>query len=330
MFWDEVKIFVKAGNGGNGLVSFRHEKYRPKGGPDGGDGGRGGSVYFEVDPNLNTLSNYNRLKKFQAENGEDGKKGKNHGRNGEDLMLKFPQGSIVYELEDKKGSHAKKILDLKDQSEKLLALKGGNGGWGNCHFATSVEQAPKRANLGQPGQSKWLKIELKLIADVALIGLPNSGKSTLLSRITAAKPKIADYPFTTIVPNLGVCQVAETDFVVCDIPGLIKGASTGKGLGDKFLRHVERCRLLVHLLDINSDDLIRDYQTIRDELEDYSKKLSSKKEIIVLSKTDTLDSKEADKKIKKFEEKTGKKIITISAVSGENLDKLLLEIKNNL
>jgi GTP-binding protein len=330
MFWDEAIIQIKAGKGGDGLVSFRREKFRPRGGPDGGDGGDGGDIYFEVDPNINTLSDYIRLKVFKAEKGEAGKKSKMKGKNGQDLILKIPLGTIIFEQAEEKDPRGKKIFDFQKKGQKELIVRGGNGGWGNHHFATAVIQAPKRANPGQPGQEKWLKLELKLIADVGLIGLPNSGKSTLLTRISNARPKIADYPFTTLMPNLGVVKINQSSIVACDIPGLIEGASKGKGLGDKFLRHIERTKIIVHLIDINSEDLFKDYQTIKKELKDFSPILLKKKEIVVINKVDTLPVEKVASNLKKFKDKIKINIIPISAVSGQNIDKLLYEIKKQL
>ena len=331
IFWDEVVIKVKAGKGGDGLVSFRHEKFQPKGGPDGGDGGKGGDIYFEVDPNLNTLSDYNRLKHFDAEDGENGKKSKMKGKDGEDLILKIPFGTVLYQLPDERGQRGKKLFDFAKKEQVKMILKGGNGGWGNQHFATATHQVPRRANPGQPGQEKWLKLELKLIADVGIIGLPNSGKSTLLSRISNARPKIANYPFTTLVPNLGVVKIGEYTCVACDIPGLIEGASKGKGLGDKFLRHIERTKILVHVIDINSGDILKDYHKIRSELELFNSTLKKKKEIVVLTKIDTLQKNQVDKKLQKLKAKNQMPvIISLSSVSGENIDKLLYEIKKHL
>lgn len=327
IFWDETKIYIEAGKGGDGLVSFRHEKFQPRGGPDGGDGGRGGGIYFEVDPNLNTLINFNRLKKFKAEDGEKGKKAKQKGKDGEDLILKIPRGSIIYQLENENDKVGEKILDIMQESKFIEFAKGGNGGWGNVHFTTSTTQAPTRANPGKPGEAFWLKIEIKLIADVAIIGLPNSGKSTLLSRISNARPKIADYPFTTLVPNLGVAQVDSKSIVFCDIPGLIEGANLGKGLGDKFLRHIERCKIIVHLIDINSQNVVTDYAKIRKELELYSPILLSKKEIIALTKTDSASEKIIKTVVKKLKNKTKSPIVPISSVSGKNIEKLLFTIK---
>jgi GTP-binding protein len=330
IFWDEVKIYLKAGNGGDGLVSFRREKFRPRGGPDGGDGGGGGDIYFEVDPNVNTLGDFNRLKKITADDGGKGQKAKCHGKDGQDLVLKIPLGTVVYELKDKEDPKGKKIIDFNDKKQSALIVKGGKGGWGNYHFATAVYQTPRRANPGQPGQTKWLKLELKLIADVGIIGLPNSGKSTLLSRITNARPKIADYPFTTLVPNLGVSQIGRFSFVACDIPGLIEGASKGKGLGDKFLRHIERTKILVHLVDINADDLVKNYQIIRKELQDFSPILLSKKEIVAVNKIDVIPAEKLASRLENFKKKIKKEIIPLSCVSGENIGKLLYEIKNQL
>ena len=337
MFTDEVIIKIKAGKGGDGLVSFWREKFVPKGGPDGGDGGDGGDIIFKVDERVNTLSFFNTRKQFKAEDGEKGKKARCRGKNGRDLILRVPPGTIVYQILNSKietlnkskiqDSKFKKVADLTKDGQKMVIARGGRGGWGNVHFATATHQTPKEAKPGQPGEEKILKLELQLIADVGIIGLPNSGKSTLLSRISAARPKIAEYPFTTLEPNLGVVRLGEDfSFVVADIPGLIKGASKGKGLGDKFLRHIKRTRLLVHLIDITSSDLVRDYKTIRSELKLFDPTLISKKEIIVLNKIDLLGEK------KPFIPFVLKKLkpLMISAVSGKGIKTLLYEIKRIL
>jgi GTPase len=327
MFCDETEILIKAGKGGTGIVSFRHERLVSKGGPDGGDGGTGGSIYVEVDPELNTLSYLHRTKTIKTSDGGTGGKKKMRGKNGQELILKVPQGTVIY---DKK---TKKILaDLTKKNQKFLLAFGGKGGFGNAHFTSSTRQTPDFAESGEPGQERLLRLELKLIADVGIIGLPNVGKSTLLSRTSAAKPKIADYPFTTLVPNLGIVQINKFSFTACDIPGLIEKAYKGKGLGDKFLRHIERCRLLIHLLDITSEDLTRDYKIINQELKKFSSKLTKKPQILVVNKIDAIDSLKLKVKSEKL-----KKLITdhqlpiaISAVSGEGIKELLYEIKNKL
>lgn len=329
MLTDEATIKVKAGDGGNGIVSFLREKYRPKGGPDGGDGGDGGNVYFICDDNTHTLSDFSRQKYFASQNGENGRKKKQHGKNGEDLILPVPPGTIV------KVDHII-FHDFTNAGEKILAAKGGKGGLGNVHFATAIYQTPKRATFGSPGQGQTFTLELKLIADVGLIGLPNAGKSTLLSRISNARPKIADYPFTTLEPNLGVARYSDFadiqnhEFVVADMPGLIEGASQGRGLGEKFLRHIERTKVLVHMIDINSHNPAKDYQDIRHELRVWNEDLIKKQEIIVLNKIDTLLPKETAKIAKQFRQAAKKDILPISAVSGKGVDKLLGTIVRSL
>jgi len=322
MLTDEVKIKLEAGSGGDGLVSFRHEKFKPKGGPDGGDGGKGGDIIFEVDKNINTLNFYNTRKEFKASDGQAGRKNCARGKNGHDLILKVPPGTIVYDLNKKS-----KLKDLKNNKEQFLIAKGGNGGWGNHHFTTSTDQAPKKANPGQPGEKKKILLELQLIADVGLIGLPNTGKSSLLSRISQAHPKIANYPFTTLEPNLGVAQVDDFCFVVADIPGLIKGASKGKGLGDKFLRHIKRTKVLVHLLESKSKKPMQDYKIIRSELKKFSSQLITKPEIVCISKVDLL----TEKKQRQLYAKVRKlKPIFISTFTSRGIKDLLYEIKKKL
>jgi GTPase len=280
MFLDEVKINVKGGNGGRGCVSWRREKYISKGGPDGGDGGNGGSVYIIADDNTDTLSGFRSQKRFEAEKGQYGMKKNKRGRTGEDLYLKVPPGTVVVYESDQL------IADLAHANDQILIAKGGKGGFGNAHFKSSTRQRPDFAELGEPGEEKKLKLELKLVADVGIIGYPSVGKSTLISVISAARPKIGDYPFTTIIPNLGVVTVDDRSYTVCDVPGLIEGAADGKGLGHQFLKHVERCGVLLHLLDVNREDIVDDYKKLRTELEKYSPELAKKKEIVVLNKID--------------------------------------------
>ncbi|MCL5794840.1 MAG: GTPase ObgE [Patescibacteria group bacterium] len=323
MLTDEVIIKIKAGRGGDGCVSFRREKYIPKGGPDGGDGGDGGSIYFQADNNANTLTFYNTRKFFKAQSGQGGMSKKCHGKNGEDLILKVPVGTIVYQI----GNTTYKIADLIKDNQRVLAARGGVGGWGNVHFATATHQTPYEFKPGTLGEEKTLKLELQMIADVGLIGMPNAGKSTLLSRISSAKPKIANYPFTTLEPNLGVVKVDnESSFIAADIPGLIEGASMGKGLGDKFLRHVKRTKLLVHLLDVNSQNILKDYKTIRLELKSFDPQLLRKEEIVVINKVDTINPKSV--KIPA----TLKKLhpILVSAVSGYGINELLYAMKKKV
>lgn len=315
MFIDEAKISVSAGKGGDGAVSFRHEKYVEFGGPDGGDGGKGGSVIVKADSHVNDLSEFNRKRSYRARDGEPGKGKKLHGKNADDLILKVPLGTQIFEID-------KFVADLTEENESVIVAKGGNGGWGNQHFATSKKQAPRWSKQGLSGEGKKLRLELKTIADVGLVGLPNAGKSTLLSVLTNAKPKIADYQFTTLEPNLGALKKKGKTTIIADIPGLIEGASKGKGLGDKFLRHVERTKKLLHVIDANSDNLIRDYNTIRKELEDFSIKLSKKEEILVLNKIDTVVPNELKQKILELKSKNIRPLL-ISAVTKENLDSLI-------
>ena len=287
MFTDYVKILVKAGNGGDGAVSFRREKYVAAGGPDGGDGGKGGDVYFEVDPDSNTLLNFRYQKKFKAENGKNGEGAHRYGKSGEDLTIKVPLGTIV------KDAKTEEVLaDLSQKGQKELILAGGRGGKGNSHFATSTRQAPRFAQEGEKVEEKELILELKLLADVGLIGFPNVGKSTLLSVVTEATPKIADYHFTTLEPNLGVVKSEYGDsFVIADIPGIIEGASKGVGLGIQFLRHIERTRLLLHVIDVSGIEgrnPVKDFEVINEELKNYSEKLSKRTQIIVANKTDSM------------------------------------------
>lgn len=316
MLTDEATIRVSAGNGGDGLVSFRHEKYVPKGGPDGGDGGDGGDIFITCDDNTHTLSDFARKKEWRAEKGVNGKPKRQKGKDGEDLHLRVPRGTVL--KIDEKIMH-----DFTKIGEQVLIARGGRGGWGNVHFASATHQSPAYAKKGEPGEAKTLKLELKLIANVGIIGLPNSGKSTLLARISNARPKIADYPFTTLEPNLGVVRFHNKEFIAADIPGLIEGASKGKGLGDKFLRHTERTTVLVHLIDINSAHIVQDYKIIRQELGEWSKELLRKKEIVVLSKADTMDDKAAAKIGEIIAKELDKKVLIISAVSGLGIEELL-------
>jgi len=319
-FCDEARIQVKAGNGGNGSASFRREKYIPRGGPDGGSGGYGGNIIIEADENMNTLTNYLGKKHYKAENGDNGLGRNMTGINGRDETLKVPVGTLVYD-----NATNQLIADLTCHSEQVIAAKGGMGGKGNLGFTTSVRQAPDFAELGEPGEEKELRLELKLIADVAIMGYPSVGKSTLISRISNARPKIADYPFTTLVPNLGVVKVDDTDFVVADIPGLIEGAHEGKGLGVEFLKHIERTKILVHLLDITHDDLKSDYRNLNKELKLFSKELAKKFQMLVVNKIDATIPEiiEETKKIFKKE-----KPLFISSVSGEGIKMFLYALKD--
>lgn len=338
MLTDEAKILVTAGKGGDGAISFRREKYVPKGGPDGGDGGKGGDIYLICSGNTHTLTDYARKKEWRASNGENGRSKKQTGKNAEDLLLPVPPGTVA-KLKSQMSNvkTAEEItIDILEIGRKILVARGGRGGWGNVHFATAVHQTPFIAKRGLLGEEKEISLELKLIADVGLIGLPNAGKSTLLSHISNARPKIAAYPFTTLEPNLGVARYHDKEFVVADIPGLIEGASRGKGLGVKFLKHVERTKTLVHLVDINSTDIEKDYQVIRGELNAWSKTLASKHEIIVLNKADSMQEKTAQKIAKELSKKIssqggfasgGKEpVLVMSAVSGAGIENLLKEL----
>ena len=321
-FADEAEIKVKAGNGGNGSPSFRREKYISKGGPDGGNGGDGGSVILQADENMNTLVNFVSQKHFKAEHGQMGLGNNKYGAAGRDLILKVPVGTIVFDKES-----GEQWADLTKGGEQVIVARGGLGGKGNANFKSSTRQAPDFAELGEPGEENEIKLELKLIADVAIIGYPSVGKSTLISRISNARPKIADYPFTTLVPNLGVVKVDQADFVVADIPGLIEGAHEGKGLGIAFLKHIERAEILVHLLDLTHDDLTDEFKKLNQELASYSKVLSKKDQIVVFNKMDATISEiieEAKKKFKKY------KPLFISSVSGEGMDMFLYRLKDEV
>ena len=321
MFVDYAKIVIKSGDGGDGAATFRREKYVAAGGPDGGDGGKGGDIYFRVDPNENTLIDFRFTKKFKAENGQNGSGNRCFGKSGEDLYVNVPRGTVVKDAET-----GKVIADLSEPDQVELILKGGRGGKGNCHFATSTRQAPHFAIDGEKGKEKELILELKLLADVGLVGFPNVGKSTILSRVTKATPKIADYHFTTIDPNLGVVKTEYGDsFVLADIPGIIEGASEGVGLGIQFLRHVERTRLLLHVLDIAGTEgrnPVDDFNKINEELKKYSEKLSNRKQIIVANKIDSLQDDENMKNIEEIAKEKGLELFKISAVTGEGLNEL--------
>lgn len=329
MFTDYAKIYASAGKGGNGAVSFRREKYIAAGGPDGGDGGKGGDIYFEVDPDSNTLIDFRYKKKFKAENGSNGEGAHKYGKSGEDLYIKVPIGTIV------KDAKTNEILaDLSEKGQKELVLRGGRGGKGNSHFATATRQAPRFAQGGEEGEEKELILELKLLADVGLIGYPSVGKSTILSIITAATPKIADYPFTTLVPNLGVVKPEYGEsFVIADIPGLIEGASEGVGLGTEFLRHIERTRLLLHVIDVSGlsgRDPIEDYYVINKELEKYSEKLAKRKQIIVANKIDSMQNPEIYEKLEKLAKENNQELFKISAATGEGIKELMIEVSKIL
>ncbi len=325
MFTDYVKIIAKAGNGGNGAISFRREKYVAAGGPDGGDGGKGGDIYFEVDPDSNTLIDFRYNKKFKAESGKNGEGAHKYGKSGEDLVIKVPIGTIVRD-----ASTNKVLADLSNPGQKEKILAGGRGGKGNSHFATSTRQAPRFAQDGEKGEEKELILELKLLADVGLIGFPNVGKSTFLSRTTSATPKIADYHFTTLEPNLGVVKTDYGDsFVIADIPGIIEGASEGTGLGLQFLRHIERTRLLLHVIDVSGSEgrnPVQDFYTINSELKKYSEKLSQRKQIIVANKIDAMQDQTLFAELEKVAKEQNMEIFKISAATGEGVSELIKHV----
>ncbi len=320
-FLDEAKIFIKSGDGGAGCVSFRREKYIEYGGPDGGNGGRGGDLYFECVADLNTLIDFRYTQHFKAQKGHHGAGRERTGADGEDIIVRVPVGTEV--LADDKETV---LFEMMTPGEKRRILRGGDGGFGNSHYKTATNQAPKKFTPGWPGQEMDVWLRLKLIADAGIVGLPNAGKSTFLAASSAAKPKIANYPFTTLHPNLGVVKVADYDFVLADIPGLIEGASEGAGLGDRFLGHVERTRVLLHLIDINQPDPLADYHTIRAELEAYGAGLDEKVEIIALNKSDTVLEEESAAIIQLFEEELGQTPYLISGVSGEGVRPVLFKL----
>ena len=330
MFADRAKIYVKSGKGGDGHVSFRREKYVPNGGPDGGDGGKGGDVYFEVDEGLNTLTDFRHIRKYSAGNGENGGKRNCAGKNGEDIVIKVPEGTVIKEAES-----GQVITDMSGENRRFLLLNGGKGGNGNQHYATSTMQAPRYAQPGQPAQELELLLELKVIADVGLVGFPNVGKSTFLSKVTNARPKIANYHFTTLNPNLGVVDLEDAKgFVIADIPGLIEGASEGVGLGHEFLRHIERTKLIVHIVDAASTegrDPIEDIYAINKELEAYNAEIALRPQIIVANKIDMIYGEDDPvAKIRAEFEPKGIPVYAISAISGQGLRKLLYDINNQL
>ena len=320
-FLDQVKIFVKAGDGGSGSPSFRHEKFIEFGGPDGGDGGKGGSVTLKSERNLNTLIDFRYQQHFKAEKGKDGSGKKKTGRSGKNLYLKVPLGTQVFE-EDNKTL----IYDFKRDNEEFVVALGGKGGFGNTRFKSSTNRAPKKFTKGSRGEEYWIWLQLKTIADIGIIGLPNAGKSSLLASLTSAKPKIANYKFTTLNPNLGVSMYDDKEITLADIPGLIEGAHEGSGLGIKFLKHIERCKTLLHLIDITEEDLIHSYKQVRIELKKYSKELEKKKEIVVFNKIDLINKDEIKYKLTEFKKRIKKNVLLIST-----LDKTTLsEIKSKL
>jgi GTP-binding protein len=325
MFVDKVEVQVKAGNGGNGAVSFRHEKYIDKGGPDGGDGGRGGNVVFFADRNLNTLLSFRYKQELNAPNGHAGSKRNRRGRGGEDLIVKVPVGTQVYQ-------DGKLVADLTTADQRTIIARGGEGGFGNAHFKSSVRQAPKVAELGEQGEERELTLELKLLADVGLVGLPNAGKSTFLSVVTNARPEIADYPFTTLTPNLGVADLDDSSLLIADIPGLIEGASEGKGLGDAFLRHVERTAVLLHLVDVYDDDVDVAFTTIQNELAAYSPELAKRPLVVALTKTEGLpeDGIEAKKAQLRSVLPVRTPLFVISSQAHAGLKELLRELSDKV
>lgn len=322
-FLDQAKIYIRSGDGGAGCISFRREKFIEFGGPDGGDGGRGGDVWAECVDGLNTLIDYRYQQHFKAKKGEHGMGKNRHGAKGSDVVLKVPAGT---EILDEDGETV--IADMTRVGQKLLLAKGGNGGFGNTYFTTSTNRAPRRANPGLEGQEHWLILRLKLIADAGLVGLPNAGKSTFLATVTAAKPKIADYPFTTLYPGLGVVRAYSREFVLADIPGLIEGASEGIGLGDRFLSHVERCRVLLHLVDGTSEHAGKAYKTVRHEIEAYGHGLADKPEIVALSKADALDEETLKEQIARLKRASKKTPAVISAASGQGVQEILQALLN--
>jgi len=324
-FLDQIKIYVKGGDGGSGSASFRREKFVEFGGPDGGDGGNGGSVSLIADPNLNTLVDFRFQQHFKAERGENGMGNKKSGKSGKDLILKVPIGTQIFE-EDNNTL----IEDLKKSGQKIIVANGGKKGLGNVRFKSSINRAPRKKTNGREGEKFWIWLQLKVIADIGIVGMPNAGKSSLLSVLTKAKPKIANYPFTTINPNLGVANYNDKEITLADIPGLIEGAHEGIGLGDKFLRHIERCKSLVHLIDITENNILENYLKIRKELSKYSNNLLKKKEIIIFNKIDVIKTDEINEKINYFKKKVKKNIYKISVVQNKGLSNLKKILVNNV
>ena len=325
LFFDEAKIFVQAGDGGNGCVSFRREKYVPHGGPDGGHGGKGGDVVLTVDPRLNTLLSFRKRANFRAQRGAHGQGKNKQGKSADDLLIRVPPGTVVGDAET-----GELIADLVDPSVRVVVAQAGRGGRGNSAFASSTNQAPRWAEKGEPGQARWIILELKLLADVGIIGLPNAGKSTLLASVTAARPKIADYPFTTLIPNLGVAVVDDREMVLADIPGLIEGAHAGAGLGDKFLRHIERTRVLVHLLDGALEDPLAAFETINRELAEYDARLATKPQVVALNKLDLPNARTQWNRVQKAMDQRGLDCFAISAATGEGVRELLRAVADKL
>jgi GTPase len=328
MFVDEVNVFVKGGDGGAGCSSFRREKFVPRGGPDGGDGGDGGDVILEADPSITTLLDFHYRRHYTAERGEHGKGADRHGRSGEDTILRAPLGTVVSERES-----GEILGDLTAPGQRIVVAKGARGGRGNARFATATNRAPRRADLGRPGSERWIHLELKLLADVGVIGFPNAGKSTLVSRLSAARPKIGDYPFTTLQPSLGIVSVGEGSFVIADLPGLIPGASSGKGLGHRFLRHTERTRLLIHLLDLDPSsgrDPADDYRVIQAELRAYSEELAARPQVVAANKAELPDAEERLRELERFCAAEGLPLHAISAVTGLGIAGLVQDVAARL
>jgi len=317
-FLDQCKIYVKSGEGGAGVVAFRREKYIDHGGPWGGDGGRGGDVIVEAVPNLNTLIDYRYQQHFRAEIGHHGMGSDRSGAAGKNVVLRVPVGTQILDEDNETV-----LLDLKKPGERHVLLKGGDGGFGNAHFKSSTNRAPRKATKGWPGEERWIWLRLKLIADAGLLGLPNAGKSTFLSRVSRARPKIADYPFTTLRPQLGVVSAHGEEFVIADLPGLIEGASEGAGLGHRFLGHVERCAVMLHLIDATEEDILGNWRTIRGELEAYGHGLTEKPEIIALNKADAVPAEELTKKRAKLKRAAKRPIFVMSGATGQGVDEVL-------
>ena len=324
-FLDQAKIYLRAGDGGNGCVGFRREKFIEFGGPDGGDGGTGGDIIFEAARNLNTLIDFRYQQHFKAERGADGSGKLAAGRSGKDLIIKVPVGTEILS-EDREEV----LADLDTDGARVVLLKGGNGGFGNAHFKGPTNRAPEHANPGQEAPEAWVWLRLKLIADVGLVGLPNAGKSTFLSIVTRARPKIASYPFTTLHPNLGVATVGELEFVIADIPGLIEGAHEGKGIGDRFLGHVERCSALLHLVDGTEEDVAGAYKTVRRELKAYGAELTKKQELVALNKCDALDPETRAERLAALTKACRRKVYVLSGVSGEGRDDIIHALAKNV
>lgn len=316
MFLDEARIFVKAGDGGNGVVSFRREKFVPFGGPDGGDGGRGGSVYLVADPSVNSLSEFRRRRHLKADRGGNGRGQNKHGAKGEDLVIKVPPGTIV-------RRDGQVLADLAEPGQEVMVARGGRGGLGNTHFATATRQAPRIAQKGEPGEECWLDLELRLIADIGLVGYPNVGKSTILAAVTRATPKIGDYAFTTLTPNLGVAEAHHVDFVLADIPGLIEGAHRGVGLGHQFLRHIDRTKVLIHVVDGTVDDPLEDFERVNEELRLFNPELANKPRIVAFNKMDVAAARERWEQVRDEFVTRGVSAVPVSAVTGEGLTELM-------